>query len=169
MSKKELVNLCDGTFLVPLTKGYFARIDETDAPEVGKYNWHVHRSSDQLYYAVTDIWSGGKRSTLRLHRLITQAFDGETVDHINHNGLDNRRSNLRICNQSENIASARKKRGATSHYKGVWFDKVRGKWSAQCGQQKLGRFDQEEDAARAYDKKARELFGEFAHRNFPED
>lgn len=104
-----------------------------------------------------------------MHTLLT----GFTrTDHVNGIGLDNRRENLRPCNQSQNGGNSQKtKRNTVSSYKGVWFDPSRDKWESKIAFNRktihLGRFDSEEKAARAYDDKAQELFGEFARLNFP--
>ncbi len=95
------------------------------------------------------------------------------IDHINHNGLDNRKANLRAVSMTQNNWNRRKQRGEfTSRYKGVHFDKESGKWgsSIKCkGKQIIiDWFDDEVSAAKAYDKKAKELFGEYAYLNFPD-
>lgn len=104
-----------------------------------------------------------------LHRLIFPQW--KQIDHRNTNPLDNRRSNLRPASTSQNVANRAKYAGTTSRFKGVGWDKGRDKWLVQiCLDRQslfLGRFDDEEDAARAYDAKARELFGEYALCNFP--
>lgn len=89
------------------------------------------------------------------------------IDHRNRNSLDNRRSNLRICTIQLNNANRRKQsKPCTSQFKGVYFNKQYSRWMARIKYWKkyifLGRFDEEKDAARAYNKKAKELFGEFA-------
>jgi len=121
----------------------------------------------------------------KIHRLIMSRMlgrdlkKGEHVDHINGNGLDNRRSNLRISSNSQNHANTKKQRGNySSKYKGVcWIKNVK-KWAAYIGSNKkgsivkrkyLGYYKIEEEAARAYDKAAKEHYGEFAGLNFPED
>ena len=108
-----------------------------------------------------------------MHRLITNAPKGLMVDHINHNGLDNRRKNLRLCTVSQNNRNRRPitRPNKGSKYKGVTFDKKRNLFKAEIQHNKkkyfLGRFKSQIKAAQAYDKKARELFGEFAYLNFP--
>ena len=95
----------------------------------------------------------------------------DIVDHINQDPLDNRRQNLRLATRSQNAANLGPYANNTSGYKGVDFN--RGKWRARITQDGvryfLGTFDTAEDAARAYDQKALELFGEFASLNFSEE
>lgn len=106
-----------------------------------------------------------------MHRVITKAPKRMVVDHIDRNPLNNRRSNLRLCRISQNILNRRGKMG-TSKYKGVWWDSHHKKWLAIISLKGkhiyLGFFDNQIDAAKAYDKKAAELFGDFAYLNFPE-
>ena len=94
------------------------------------------------------------------------------TDHRNGNGLDNRRANLRICTLSENRMSSRKREGCSSQYKGIAWDKYRQKWQAYINvdgkRQHLGRFEDEREAARAYDQAAKKRFGNFARLNLEE-
>lgn len=103
-----------------------------------------------------------------MHRLITGAPDGLTVDHINGNGLDNRQCNLRICTLAQNLANREKSNGRHP-YKGIWQNPVTNRWGAsiQCDGLKhhLGYFDSPEDAARAYNEAATRLHGPFAKLN----
>jgi hypothetical protein len=98
---------------------------------------------------------------------------GLLVDHRNLNGLDNRRSNLRLATHGENNQNKRKRKGASSRYIGVSFEKRIKKWSARIMYKGkaiwLGNFKNEIDAALAYDKAARKYYGEFARLNFPEE
>jgi len=144
--------------------GLFALIDDEDYGLVNQYDWYpVWRKASKTFYAKT---SDG--SEIYMHRLILNIRSSEHTDHKDHNGLDNQKSNIRICNHSQNQAN-RKSEGGTSKFKGVCWNKQAKKWMARIKlNQKciyLGYFGGEIEAAQAYDKKARELFGEFALTN----
>ena len=154
--------------LLPLSKGKFAIVDSDDYEELNKVKWYVQKSEG--YYAICR--RGGK--TLWMHRVIMNAPEDKKVDHRNHNGLDNRRENLRLANNSENNRNRRKMRGRfTSKYKGVFWDKNRKKWLARIyvnGKLKhIGCFDDEIEAAKAYDEAAKKYHGRFGCLNFPDD
>lgn len=157
---------------IPLSQGKFAVVDEEDLPLVSGYSWHVyHKPKDDRWYATawdtTQPRAGRKKITM--HALIA----GRTfVDHKDGDGLNNRRENLRLCTQQQNMRNTRK-RASASRFKGVTFQKDRATqakpWLAQikCGKKKnLGRYATEMEAAHAYDRAAKELFGEFARLNF---
>lgn len=151
---------------IPLTKGKFAIVDAADYNWLSRYKWHAVRSGDRFY-----AYRSKNKRCLSMHRVITGAPKGKVVDHRDGNSLNNRRSNLRVCKISENLYNCRG-RNMTSKYKGVHWDKQHKKWVAAItdrGKYKfIGHFDRESEAARAYDRKAAELFGEFAYLNFPD-
>ena len=112
----------------------------------------------------------GKRTTQRMHRLIMNCPKGLLVDHKNHDGLDNRKCNLRLCTNAENQYNQKPlQKKTSSQYRGINWQKRIGKWDVwiQLNGKSifLGSFSNEIEAAKAYDKKAKELFGEFAHLN----
>lgn len=116
--------------------------------------------------------SGRRGQTILMHRLITGAAPGQEVDHVNRDGLDNRRANLRVATRSQQIANQDIRLDNTSGYRGVSWRRDSRRWQAQLtvnGKWRgLGCYDDPEDAARAYDAAAREHFGEFAVLNFPD-
>lgn len=137
-------------------------VSAADYERVKRYSWQFHKG-----YAVTRV--DGK--LIYLHRLIMDAPEGMMVDHINRDRLDNRQVNLRIATNRQNQANVAKRVGTTSRYRGVSKHAPSGRWQARIsleGKQKhLGYYEDEEAAARAYDAKAREVFGSFAEVNFP--
>lgn len=156
-------------------KIYHALVDDEDFIRVNQYRWHVrnHKHAHQTHYAYRrkEI-KGGGRITIRLHRFILglSKTDKIEVDHLNFNGLDNRRANLRIATRQENCRHRRKQHGAKqSQYKGVYWEVDRKKWRAYIYVNKkkiwINRFIDEISAAKAYNNKASELFGEYAYLN----
>jgi hypothetical protein len=101
---------CNMSIKIPLTKGKKAIIDEDDLIIVKKYKWRVYKTKTKYkeqYYAITDVKQpNGKNTTLYMHRLIMNVSKGSVVDHINRNGLDNRKKNLKITSQKENVLSS---------------------------------------------------------------
>lgn len=130
--------------------GYFAIIDDDDFERVNKFNWTVLIGNTGIKYAV---YKPRYKSFIYLHRFVINAPKGTIVDHKNRNGLDNRKSNLRLCNYSENAINSKIFRHNTSGFKGVRWNKTRRKWEAQIMiKQKhihLGRFDSIKNALNA--------------------
>ena len=162
----------DGAFFyIPVTQGQQALVDAEDYARVRRHKWCLSRSGHQLY---AQCRYRGK--TIRMHQFIMNPPQGMVVDHIDGNGLNNRRGNLRLCTPEQNIwnQKRRKPQNASSQYMGVhryrgqpdrWYVKI------QCrGQGRyLGPFDEEIEAARARDRLALQFFGEFARLNFPRE
>lgn len=150
---------------VPLSQGFEALIDDEDAEAVLAHKWSASVREDTVYAVRT---AGGRMVTL--HTFLTGYA---LTDHINGNGLDNRRANLREATVTQNAANARVPRTNTSGYKGARYNKNARKYQAQIrvdGRQRhLGYFLTLEEAARAYDSAAVEMHGEFARLNFPEE
>jgi hypothetical protein len=153
---------------VPLTQGFVAIIDAQDADRVLSLKWCARRTPHTVY-AHRGAYHNGKRSSQTLHQFITGYA---LTDHINGNGLDNRRSNLREATISQNGHNRRRDRDSSSGYKGVSWHARSGKWQvlirANGPQKFLGYYVTAEEAARAYDAAARELHGEYAAVNFPQ-
>lgn len=153
---------------IQLSKGYSAMVDDDSYAELNQYKWYYHNG-----YAVreVDVQKRGIRVRKRyhMHREINKTPKGLFTDHIDHNRLNNQRSNLRTVTTSQNEMNKTKNRGI-SKYKGVYRCNRSNKWRAGIVVLKktiyLGRYDNEIDAAKAYDKAAIEYFGEFKCLNF---
>lgn len=154
---------------IELSKGYKTRVDEGDLPWLSQWKWSVQAPRPDKLYAVRvikiRIGDSLHSKAIYMHRIILDAEKGQDVDHINGNGLDNRRANLRLCSRKQNQANKRKGRGK-SKYKGVSWNSAYGKWKATTGTKFLGYFTEEDQAAKEYDKAALQEFGEFAALNF---
>lgn len=158
---------------IPLTKGFIALVDDSDYERLAHLAWHVCLSRGRAY-AVGNLPCGFQR----MHRFILDPIPpGSEVDHFRHYPLsekivDNRRDNLRLVTNSQNLANKRKMRsGATSIFKGFSRHRPTGKWRAQIQRNgrnvHLGLFMSEAHAAYAYDLSAVQFSGEHALTNFP--
>lgn len=141
---------------VPLTRGLKAIVDDEDYQLISQFNWCSNKGTrNTTYYAVRGTRIKGKYQRIFMHRLIAQARPGEIVDHINHDTLDNRKENLRIGTQALNQLN-RRHLGGSSPYKGVSFYKPTLQWLASFQGKHIGYFDNQSDAARAYNAKAKD-------------
>lgn len=154
-----------------LTQGFVALVDDADFEAVSVFKWHAHRDDSGCVYAARNVRNpDGSQRTLCLHRFI---LPGGRIDHRDGNGLNNQRANLRKATRSQNgQAFRRKSEKKSSVFRGVSWHKSTQKWSSNIRPNKkpqiyLGLFELEKDAALAYDKAAREIFGDFATPNFP--
>jgi hypothetical protein len=161
--------------IITLTKGLVAIVSPKDYDLIAKYNWYATRCKNTYYAQRNERANDGRRKQkhIKMHRQIMGAKDNELIDHQNHNGLDNRQSNLRIATAAENGFNRQKTTAlCTSRFKGVCRDKKADCWRAQGkhnGKQLIiGYFDNEIEAAKAYDEWAKKKFGQFAALNFPE-
>lgn len=185
IAKRDYV-IYDDHILIPLTNNKFCKIDLEDVDLV-KYNWVSHKyniKGKHIFYA--EKWNSVKSPTTdnRMHRVIAARIigrdlhDDEEVDHIDNDGLNNTRSNLRVVTGSQNGRNRSKGefykgQPTSSIYKGVSFYKNYGKYMVRIMVDKksifIGYFKNEIDAARAYDVAAKKYHREYAKLNFPED
>lgn len=157
---------------IPLTQGKYAIVDPEDFELLNKDKWYVQRTK-QMFYALRRA-KGRERTngqTVWMHRSILPPPEGMCTDHINNNSLDNRKANLRIATPAQNARNRRKMALKTSSkYKGVSYHAGQRKWCAAIrvnGQYKyFGLFQNEIDAAKAYDFAARKYHKDFAVLNF---
>lgn len=159
-----------------MSQGRVALVDDEDYNSLIEFTWSAgwYDRAKTFYAQRKSPMLHGQRTSLFMHRVVLGAKRGQQVDHRDHDGLNNQRSNLRIATPGQNQANKRKNPDRfSSPHKGVSFNRQQGKWKAQIKtagiSRFLGWFDDEEDAARAYDVAAVEVFGEFALLNLRED
>lgn len=160
---------------IKLTQGYEAIVDDEDYEKLNQRKWHVLIAPKRdVKYAGHSFWDTKAKRTdhIRMHHMIIGKQNGFDVDHINRNGLDNRRANLRHCTQSQNIANTTPRKNNKSGFKGV-TETPNGTWHAVIRENGkpnyIGNFRHSKEAAKAYDKEALRIYGEFAYLNFPKE
>jgi len=156
---------------IPLTQNKFALVDDENFEWLNQYKWHAHHNQGH-WYALHSVRNNGKKTEIKMHRLIMglNSEDKQKIDHIDGNGLNNQQNNIRFCTQMQNCQNQNLRKNTSSKYKGVsWFNRDK-KWRAYIQVNKeyihLGYFDDELNAAAAYDYAALKHFGEFALTNF---
>jgi hypothetical protein len=150
---------------IKISQGRFAQVDAADYEYLSKYKWHYEKG-----YVSRNVPAEKGQVQIYMH---TQVMGGKRsgleIDHVNGDGLDNRRQNLRYCTHSENMKNRKMARNNTSGYKGVSYAKTSGKWMAyicvNSKLQNLGYYDTAEKAAEVYDEAARKNYGDFARIN----
>lgn len=161
MRNTNLYESAGSTTIITTAAGRQILVDTEDVPRLSRYTWCVEGTG----YAMSR--SGG--NAIKMHRFLLDASKGNFVDHINGNRLDNRKQNLRICKKQQNEFNAKVRADSTTGFRGVSFEKRRHKYRAYITidqkQQHIGSFDTAEAAARAYNDKALQLFGDFARLN----
>jgi hypothetical protein len=155
------------TIEIPLTQGKVALIDDEDFERVSQFKWHALKRPAGKFYAEGKV--NGRK--IRLHRFLMDAPTDMEVDHIDNDGLNCQRYNMRLATHAENGKNRSMGRDNTSGFKGVHFARRYGKYQVRIVadgiRYHIGYFDNPVEAARAYDAAARKLHGDFAALNFP--
>ena len=162
--------------LIRMAQPKYAKVDPADYKRLRGYEWLVKKGRNSFYarrHAAT-AGKAEKETLVYMHQEIIEVPDGMVVDHINHDGMDNRSGNLRAASYSQNLCHRKKRPGTThSKYKGIYWKKKNRKWQACITFERkriyLGYFENEIDAAKAYDRAAMKYHGEFASLNFPDE
>lgn len=162
--KREIVVIGQYAY-IPLTQGYTATIDAADVPLVEGYNWTAYVRPNGAVHVFRKATIEGKLRNVWLHRVIAQTPDGLDTDHVDGDGLNNVRTNLRFATRSQNNRNQRRHDRNTSGHKGVSWHKKDKRWRACIHVNNryihLGHFVNIEDAVAAYENASAELHGEF--------
>lgn len=156
---------------IKLTQDKSVLVDDEDFDYLNQWKWHYHKSRNSGGYAARHTTrSNGKRQRIFMHILINKTPVDLDTDHKNGDTLDNRRSNLRSITHQQNGWNRKSNFNSTSGYKGVSWHKATGKWRvrvcANSEREFTAYFTDKTEAAKAYDAKAAELFGQYARLNF---
>lgn len=148
------------------TNNFDILVDDEDYEFLSRFKWNVVTTKDGNTYART---KPDRKTNITIHQLLMKSGGNVYVDHIDHNGLNNQKINLRLCNNKQNQANSKKNKRLLSQYKGVSYSKSKKKWRAYISPDRkfihLGYFDLEIDAMNAYNEAAIKHFGEFAFLN----
>ena len=152
-----------------LTQGYVAIVDDEYYERINQHKWQVFKKAkENTVYArgIVKIYSRTKHVFMHRYIMGLISTDKNQIDHINHDGLDNRKVNLRVCSTSQNGMNRQPDKNVSSKYRGVSWVKRDKVWqvSIACNKKQyyLGVFKCEKEAAEAYNNRAKELYGEFA-------
>lgn len=158
---------------ITLRSGEICLVDDDDFDMLSKFTWYVLKRKHTSYARAPLRGPDRSWRELKMHRLIMNCPQDFVVDHIDGNGLNNQKSNLRVCTFAENRRNTQSRRIATGGIKGAIQRSGSKTWASTITFQGksfyLGRFPTMEEAARAYDAAARNFFGEFARLNYPDD
>jgi len=164
-STASSINGNNETIQIPISRGYFVTIDKEDHERVTQWKWTALPAPRTVYARRNVLGPNGKQKSLYLHRFIMQAQDGCDVDHIDGNGLNCTKANMRICSRAQNAQNQKKRRDNSSGLKGASWQKNAKKWQANITFEKrqywLGLFDTKEEAHAAYLAAAKLLHKEF--------
>lgn len=154
---------------IVLTKGKVAVIDDIDYESVSSFRWYARKNERGNWYAATSMRIDGKRRQVHMHRFIYGAdlIQKILVDHVNGDGLDNRRENLRAATHQQNTIHSKKRSGCyTSAFKGVHYSRTHNRWVAKLYSKgrlvMKRRFKTEREAALEYNHKVIEIHGNYA-------
>ena len=154
------MDISQDTKLIPLTQGKFAIVDAEDYDHLMQWKWYVNKRRN-ISYAVRDIVVDGKKKSIWMHRLINDTPEHLLTDHINGEGLDNRKANLRSVTHQENMINCGRWKKGGSKYRGVSWHKSNKCWIAQitvnCKNTWIGSYKTELEAKTAYDVKRAEV------------
>ena len=164
------INLLNAPVMIPLTNGGFVFVDDSDYEKVNKLKWRKVKDRNRYYAVSTTVKNKNTRTYLKLHRYILNAPDGILVDHNNGNGLDDRRQNIRLCNESQNNFNRELLRNNTTGMTGIYYMKKGNKrwWAYIWHNSKrhgLGCYFTKEDAIIARIEAEKKYFGEFSKYN----
>jgi hypothetical protein len=143
---------------IKLTRNKYALVDDEDYDELNQHKWYAHKTKNTSYVR-------RRQKTIHMHRVIMNPPSHLHIDHIDGNGLNNQKENLRICTGTQNQGNSKIRKDNTSDIKGVSWHKVNNKWVSHIsinGKRKnLGYFSDKNEAKNAYTRAAKEHFGEF--------